>query len=229
MKEETKEKKKEKQEKQEKQEGRVSRWIGVILCALILPVLLINLCLIIESYVDPEHVPGILGLSPMIVVTKSMDPTIAGGDMIVVRKVPAEELRVGDVISFFDPRDGAGKAVTTHRITKISQRKDGTYVFRTKGDANNSEDPLPVTGDKIVGRYRLTIPLLGQLALFMRTVPGVLLLVVLPIVLLVLFDRLQRKRAEKEAGSGAEKGAAVPVRAAGNEAILPAGHDAGSI
>ena len=65
---------------------RILTVIGIVICGFILPILVLNLILLAKSIFAPGEVPRFLGLSPMIVVTNSMDPTISAGDMVIVRR-----------------------------------------------------------------------------------------------------------------------------------------------
>lgn len=173
---------------------RVLTIVGIALAAFFLPFLIINLTLLIKSYTSPEEVPGLLGITPMVVVTDSMTPTIRGGDMIVTKKSDPSEVRPGDIIAFFDPLDEDHEAVITHRVTDIFT-KEGEIFFQTKGDANSAEDP-PVPGKNLVGIYSFKIPVLGSVVLFMRTPTGVFLTVIIPILAVVLYDLIRRKAYE---------------------------------
>lgn len=169
--------------------------LGAVLCVILVPILIINLTLIVKSYTNTEEVPSIGGHFPMIVLTDSMYPEIASGDLILCVTVEPEDVKVGDVISFFDPM-GSGTAVVTHRVLEIMEQ-NGELSFRTKGDNNNAEDQVLVPQDKLVGIYRSRIPALGNVAMFMQTTPGLILCVVCPVLLLVGFDMLRRKKYEK--------------------------------
>lgn len=169
---------------------------GVVICALILPILVLNIAFLVMSFVYPDEVPGIFGITPMVVVTDSMSPTIRGGDMIVDRKVAPENVSVGDIISFFDPADPENKIVMTHRVVSVRMAPDG-YRWTTKGDANNVEDPYEVPESKLVGVYRLKIPIIGEVVLFMRTPLGIFVSVILPILSLVTYDLIRRRIDEK--------------------------------
>lgn len=137
----------------------------------------------------------------MIVLTDSMDPVIKSGDLIFTKAVDPESVEVGDIITFFDP-DGNGTSTVTHRVVEVL-REDGLQ-FRTKGDANNTEDRTPVPAENLIGVYRMRLPGLGQVAMFMQTTPGLLVCVVVPLVLLIGIDLLRRRRMEKEQSSDRE-------------------------
>ena len=169
--------------------------LGTVLCIILLPILIINCTLIIKSYVNKDEVPSLAGVFPMIVLTDSMYPAIESGDLIICHTAQAEEIAVGDVISFYDPM-GNGTSVVTHRVLEI-QNEDGELLFITKGDNNNVEDQVPVTAEELIGIYQSRIPALGNVAMFMQTTPGLIVCVVCPIILLVGFDMLRRRKYEK--------------------------------
>jgi len=169
--------------------------VGIVLCAILIPILIINLTLIGKSIFHKDEVPSIGGTMPLIVLTDSMYPIIESGDLIICHKEEPENIKVGDVISFFDPA-GNGSTIVTHRVEEITQ-KDGQLAWRTKGD-NNTGDRLPVTADKLVAVYKGTrLAGIGNVALFMQTTPGLILCVVLPILLLVGYDVIRRRLYEK--------------------------------
>jgi len=169
--------------------------IGTILCVILLPVLLINITLIAKSYIHADEVPSVGGKFPMIVLTDSMYPVIESGDLIICNTAEAEEIAEGDVISFYDPM-GNGTSVVTHRVMEIVT-EDGALSFRTKGDNNNAEDQVLVPADSLIGIYQTRIPKVGHVAMFMQTTTGLIVCVVLPIILLVGYDVLRRRKYEK--------------------------------
>lgn len=169
--------------------------IGTILCVILIPILAINVTLIAKSYINSEKVPSIGGILPLIVLTDSMYPEIHSGDLIICHTEDAENIKEGDVISFFDPA-GNGTSIVTHRVTEVTT-EDGELAFRTKGDANNVEDSMLVPADKLVAVYQNRIPSMGNVAMFMQTTQGLIICVVCPILLLVGYDMIRRRKYEK--------------------------------
>lgn len=169
--------------------------IGTILCILLLPILVINLTLIAKSYIHKDQVPSVGGIFPMIVLTDSMYPEIESGDLIICRTADPEDIRLGDVITFFDP-SGNGTTTVTHRVIEVMV-DNGQISWRTKGDNNNAEDQVAVSAAELVGIYRSRIPGAGNVAMFMQTTPGLIICVGLPILLLVGFDILRRRKYEQ--------------------------------
>ena len=133
-----------------------------------------------------------------------MYPVIESGDLIICHTAEAEEIKVGDVIAFFDPA-GNGSTIVTHRVIEVTEA-NGEPAWRTKGDNNNTEDRLAVPADKLVAVYEGTrLAGFGNVALFMQTTPGLIICVVCPILLLVGYDMVRRRMYEKTNKQDTEK------------------------
>lgn len=93
----------------------------------------------------------------------SMEPKIAYGDMVLVEKTDDyDELKVGDVLVFRH-----GDKVMLHRIIDINH-VDGSYVFKTKGDNNNTEDNWEVTEKNIIGKINVRLMKAGYPTLWLN-------------------------------------------------------------
>ena len=169
--------------------------VGIVLCIILIPILVINVTLIVKSYVNTEEVPKIGGYAPLIVLTGSMEPDIMTGDLIIVKQIDSKDVKKDDVIAFFDP-DGNGTSILTHKVIEIFE-EDGTTYFRTKGVANDTADRLPVSADKLVGIYVTRIGGAGNVAMFMQTTAGLIICVVVPLILIIGWDIFRRRRYEK--------------------------------
>lgn len=188
--------KKEAMTKKEQKRRKITTIIGIVLCAILLPILVVNLTLIVKSYVNADEVPSIGGKSPLIVLTDSMLPEISSGDLIISQKIDPADVKVGDVISFFDPA-GSGTSVVTHRVLEVIT-EDGTIQWKTKGDNNNAEDKALVPAENLVGIWTGTrIAGAGNVAMFLQTTPGLIVCVVCPLALLIGYDVLRRRKYDK--------------------------------
>jgi signal peptidase len=104
---------------------------------------------------------------PVTVLSGSMQPAFAPGDMVVLTPEPISAVRVGQVISYRIPV--GDHHVQSHRVIAV-QRRDGRVSVRTKGDANATADPWTATlhGDT-VWRVRTVLPKLGWIVFWLRT------------------------------------------------------------
>lgn len=169
--------------------------LGAVLCLILIPILIINITLIVKSYVHEDKVPTFGGYCPLIVLTDSMLPEISSGDLIICQEIDPADVKVGDVISFFDPASKTG-SVVTHRVIEIVE-KDGVIKWRTRGDNNNTEDRELVSYDDLVGVYRSRIAGAGNVAMFLQSTPGLIVCIACPLALLVGYDMLRRRKYDK--------------------------------
>ena len=179
--------------------------VGIALCVILIPMLIINCTLLIKGWTNNNKVPSVFGYSPMIVLTDSMEgsnnDSFNGGDLIFIKTVEAEEVKKGDVISFFDPT-GNGSTITSHRVVDFIN-ENVKISFKTKGDNNNTEDKLPVPSENLVGAYTgFRIAGAGNIAMFMQTPWGLIICVIVPIILLIAWDAVRRARYNKKRQEG---------------------------
>lgn len=110
---------------------------------------------------------GVFPVYPSVVLTGSMEPDIAPGDVVLIDKISDEnqlyELAVGDVINF--DRDEIN---ISHRIVDVLEDEQGNRSFQTKGDNNSSEDVQLVALGDVRGRIIYDVPKLGMPVLWFR-------------------------------------------------------------
>ncbi|WP_448614213.1 signal peptidase I [Modestobacter sp. URMC 112] len=90
-----------------------------------------------------------------VVVSGSMAPRLAPGDIVLTRPVLPQELQPGQVLLFPDP--DSPERLLLHRL--VSFDENGALV--TRGDANQSNDSVPVPVASVIGQAELRIPYVG--------------------------------------------------------------------
>ena len=102
------------------------------------------------------------------VITPSMTPAYNVGDLVLVKLESADHISVGDVITF-NPSSNS-EAYLTHRVTQKlpNYQNTGITCFRTKGDANDTEDSFLIDEDRVIGKVTLRIPKLGYIIRFIQ-------------------------------------------------------------
>jgi len=174
---------------------KIKTFIGLLICLLLLPILVLNITIIIQSALYPEQVPTIFGVAPMAIVTDSMNTgngSIAAGDIIFAVKTDIRQLDIGDIILF-----KYGKALVLHRIVDINESENGRS-FVTKGDANNAQDSEIVYAENVIGKYSERIPKLGHFVLFLKTTLGIVLFVILPIFIILGYELFKKNKAYRK-------------------------------
>ncbi len=137
-------------------------------------------------YTITSNVTLFSGYRSLLVQSGSMEPSIMTGDIVVIRQ--AVDYIQNDVVTF---QDGDGRIVT-HRV-KGKNTKNDTPSFTTKGDANSSEDPDPISFGQILGKVVFVIPKLGYMVAFAKSLPGLIILILIPAALFVIDELLKMK------------------------------------
>ena len=111
---------------------------------------------------------SIFGFRYYTILTASMEPELSVGDLIFVQLKDAENINVNDVITFNPSSDS--DAYLTHRVTEKIENYQGTGVtcFKTKGDANDTEDSFLIDENRVIGTVSFHIPGLGYVIRFVQ-------------------------------------------------------------
>lgn len=104
-------------------------------------------------------IPRIVGGVPLTVLSGSMEPVLPVGSLAVVLPVEAEDVRIGDVITYLPHPDDP--TAITHRVLAITHRADGGLTFTTQGDANSAPD-APVQDFQVRAKVWYSVPWLGD-------------------------------------------------------------------
>jgi signal peptidase len=154
--------------------------------------------------------PRLFGGHTLTVMSGSMEPAIATGDLVISRQIAPLEAVPGDVVTFRDP-DGARRLIT-HRVTRM-KRQGREVRFVTKGDANNASERWSVATGGQIGRVVFRLPKLGYLVWWSRSPSGRIVLLVIPALLLCCWELVRiwrpgyRERpAEVALGSSGKEG-----------------------
>ena len=129
--------------------------------------------------------PILGGIRSFVVLTGSMEPAIPVGSVVFSKNFSI--YNPNDIVAF-----KTGSVTVTHRIIDF-EVKNNEYFYKTQGDANNNPDSQPVSGGQILGKAFYIVPYVGKLAIFLKTLPGFLLLIVFPALVFIIFEILNIK------------------------------------
>ena len=140
-----------------------------------------------------DEPPTVLDHQIYIVQSNSMSPTFKTGSLLIIKKVDVTAIRENDIITFRRNRDNVA---TTHRVMSILN--DEGLQFVTRGDANNVDDPLPVSAEDVSGIVVASLPYIGYFIGFIRTKQGLLICIIIPALILMIFQVLKLLKEEKK-------------------------------
>lgn len=159
--------------------SKISNIISIVIIVVALVIL------VSAVFTRSGDVPKVMGHSFMKVLTGSMEPEIKADSIVVTKEVAAEEIQVGDVISYYSADPELYGMPVTHRVTDI-KKVDGKFYFTTKGDVNVLEDKNPVMADDVIGKVVFSSHFLGLLVKWI-TKPYVFFpLVIIPLLIIVV-------------------------------------------
>lgn len=143
----------------------------------------------------------------MSVMSGSMEPALQTGSLIVIK--PVSEYKERDIITF--QSSNKKNDYTTHRLIKVED-KDDQKIYITKGDANKESDTEQIARDKIIGKKLFSIPFLGYILGYIKTLPGLMIIIIVPAVIIIYEEvnkikseakkMIEKRRLSKEAKNG---------------------------
>lgn len=138
------------------------------------------------------YMSGRLGFRIDAVGSGSMQPTLDVGAMVISKKVPASELKEGDVIVFYPV--SIGEIPIVHRIIAVVPTSPPS--FNTKGDNPSQEpDPWTVPYGNVIGKMDFSSQGLGYYISFARSKAGLVMTLILPamFIIVMIFRGLWRE------------------------------------
>lgn len=123
----------------------------------------------------------VFGYKTYVVLSDSMSATdFDAGDIIFTKSVDTSTLKEGDIISYISENADNYGEVVTHKIKTIQGE-----LFTTYGTTTGAIDSKPVRSTQVLGKYQFAIPKVGYLFNFIKTVPGYILCILTPFMILI--------------------------------------------
>ena len=135
---------------------------------------------VITAMIAVIVLPHVFGIKPYIVLSGSMEPTISTGGLVWIN-TRETDVHENDIAAY----ELTKGTYVTHRVIGVS---DGEYIF--KGDANETEDLVPVAKQQIVGKYMFTIPELGRVLATLQQRKILYVPIVSGIIALMLLEKM---------------------------------------
>ena len=183
---------------------------NVLTVAVAILVVIMTVLTVFSMVFNRDGTASVFGVQAYVVQSDSMTPEFAAGDVIFSEEVNPEELVAGDIITFIS-RDSASYGQTiTHCIRKVTTH-NGELAFITYGIATGVDDGTPAAASDVLGRYTFRIAGLGSFFEFLKSVPGYIVCILLPFLVIIglqvanIVSAVRAARAEKVAAAAAER------------------------
>lgn len=136
---------------------------------------------------------GIFGTKIFTVISWSMVPVYDIGDVLIVKEVTPDEIKVDDDIVYKGEKGSLKNKTITHRVVSIEHQEDGNYKIITKGVANRSQDPA-ISQRQIYGKVIGHISIVNFILKFIF---NGYFLVFIPVVILIRLNIKRLKNMEE--------------------------------
>lgn len=158
---------------------------------------------------------------------KDMDVHFSAGDIILIKTVKdPTKLAPGDIIAFLSTNDVSYGETVTHMIREAKRDEMGRLLgYVTFGTNTGADDEALVEPEYVLGEYAGKLPALGNFFAFIRSTPGYILCILIPFLLLILYNginviRLFRKYKREQTELMEAERAEIAEDRAKNEEML---------
>lgn len=158
----------EKAEQNQNIKCKIINFFAYMILTILLIITMIMAFVSVNFYTSSEDIPGIMGYSFFIINSDCMSPEINQGDLIAVKKCEDSELENGKIIAF-----KVENFVIAHRIIRVEQERNGSFLYQTKADNNCMKDYKNINASSVIGEYKFKIPVIGNIFLFFKSAFGV--------------------------------------------------------
>ena len=163
---------------------------GLKICFMVLKAITTLLIILIVSIIFVQRISNnkvtVGGFSMFTVITESMVPKYEVGDMLLAKKVPLQNIKVGDDLVYLGKEGSFNGKIVTHQVIKIEKNGDN-YQYHTKGIANAIEDPV-VDGSQIYGVVVTKSNILSFLSKIVNNIYGFYFIVFIPFAVMIFLE-----------------------------------------
>lgn len=123
------------------------------------------------------------------VVTASMEPNLAVGEVILNKAIPIEDVKKDDIVSFRSQSPNMFGMIITHRVVSIDKNENGEIRLLTKGDANRVADGRYVLKENFIGKVTWSSgkSLISNIIKFISSGYGFIACIAFPLMLILSF------------------------------------------
>ena len=145
----------------------------------ILSIILMCVFAVVQKTSDNRGSIG--GIKIFTVVTGSMIPVYNIGDILIVKDVGPQQIKVNDDIVYEGQKGSYRNKTITHRVQMIEQKEDGNYEIITKGVANIGQDP-EIDQTQVLGKVIGKIPFVNWI---LKIITNIYVWMFIPVIILI--------------------------------------------
>ena len=135
---------------------------------------------------------SIFGYRVFSVASGSMIPVYNVNDVILVKDVNVNRLKIGDDIVYVGNRGGVEGLVVSHRIINIDKRNGKVERLFTQGLNAQGADPS-IGPDQVLGQVIEVVPIITPINHILKNIFGFFFLIFLPLVFIIVLEVLETR------------------------------------
>lgn len=159
---------------------KILKHIGKIIYIFLFVILIILIIFAVVQKTSNNR-KSIGGIKIFTVITGSMIPVYDIGDILIVKEVIPEEIKVEDDIVYQGERGSFKGKTITHRVISIKKKEDGNYGIITKGVANLSQDP-EINQTQVLGKVIFKVPIISFI---LKIITNIYVWMFVPVIILI--------------------------------------------
>ena len=151
----------------------------IIYKLIVLSMVILTVFAIVQKTSDNRGSIG--GIKIFTVITGSMIPVYEIGDILIVKEVSPEEIKVDDDIVYKGERGSFRDKTITHRVLSIQKKEDGNYGIITKGVANMARDP-EINQTQVLGKVIFKVSIISFI---LKLITNIYVIIMIPVAILI--------------------------------------------
>lgn len=170
---------------------------------IIFTIFIIFFCMIILSQRIFNKDNGLFGYRVFTIITKSMEPELKVGDIILVKETQINEIKKGDNVTYQGMSEDLNGKIITHKVMDFID-ENGKRIFYTQGINSSTMDPA-VYESQIYGVVKYKFIVLSFIYKIITNTFGFIFFIVIPLSYVfvmelktIVVERNKAKEKEKE-------------------------------
>lgn len=155
---------------------------NIIYYTLFVLIILILLVVIIQRISNNSI--SFFGFRIFNIVSGSMNPDYEVGDILISKTTEPQNIKVGDDIVYVGEKLNLQGKIITHRVVSVSQ-EDGKYIFKTKGIANEEQDPT-ISQEQIYGKIIYKAHILSFISKVINNIYAFYFFIFIPLSIIII-------------------------------------------
>lgn len=168
--------------------------IIIVVCAL----LIISMLCCYFLFSKTGSAPNIFGKMIYVTEATNMEPNIPAGSAVFASSENLSFLKTGDVVLFRTAGADNEQITGVLRIQGVETDESGKVYYTLRGDANAPTETIKLPKENILGQCKTYDEVLGAVISFATSTMGLLTVVIIPCVLLIVFQIIRIVRIKSD-------------------------------